>query len=287
MGMKRVLVFGGHGRLGKRIVQVFSNDWEVVAPKHFEMPVESPHVWKFVETIAPHLVINCAAMNGMEACHKDPEQAVAVNTMAVANLATVCQDLGIRFIHFSSDYAIDKIGVYGATKAAGESLALICSNSLVIRLMSIYDTDFAGSLGPVDQFNKGRGSINNPIKVLSQTTAPTFCGWIAEVTHALAKHGGEKGILHLAPSGRISKLLFGYRALELFCDETDCHIVEGNELALRRPDCSLFDLRQTEKILHMLGHILPTIEENLIQCHETWEHEIHAGTTRTSASRSA
>ncbi|MBM3605608.1 MAG: dTDP-4-dehydrorhamnose reductase [Alphaproteobacteria bacterium] len=87
-----------------------------------------------IRRIAPAAVINAAAYTAVDRAESDAETARLVNAEAPAAMARACADLGIPFLHVSTDYVFDgagdrprseeaptaPLGVYGATKLAGE-----------------------------------------------------------------------------------------------------------------------------------------------------------------------
>jgi dTDP-4-dehydrorhamnose reductase len=278
----KILVFGGSGRLGKRVVQILAPEYTVIAPSHEEMAVESRYLPDYIKAISPKLVINCTAFNGMEACHEDPMKAIDVNSVAPGIMACATRDIGARFIHFSSDYATIPFGVYCSTKAAGEQNALINQDALVIRVMSIYDTtDFAGALGPVTQYRQGRGrEMENPIKVLKQSTSPTYTGWIAKVVLEYVKRLNDNpmtGIVEISPLDFISKADFGRDAINLFIGTRRVYIEIGNELKLPRPELSVFSVKEVFRFLDWLKIPYPTVNDNLQMAYEAWQSETNAG----------
>ncbi|CAM3169293.1 dTDP-4-dehydrorhamnose reductase [Paracoccus nototheniae] len=82
----------------------------------------------------PQAVINAAAYTAVDRAETDTEAARLVNADAPAAMARACAELGIPFVHISTDYVFDgsgeearaedaptgPLGAYGATKLAGE-----------------------------------------------------------------------------------------------------------------------------------------------------------------------
>lgn len=82
----------------------------------------------------PDVVINAAAYTAVDRAEEEPDLAQVINAQAPAAMAQACADLGIPFLHVSTDYVFDGSGtdpwqvnapiaplsVYGRTKAAGE-----------------------------------------------------------------------------------------------------------------------------------------------------------------------
>ncbi len=82
----------------------------------------------------PSVVINAAAYTAVDKAEHEPELAGLINTQAPAHMAKACAELDTPLVHISTDYVFDgtgetpwrvgdliaPLGVYGATKAAGE-----------------------------------------------------------------------------------------------------------------------------------------------------------------------
>ncbi|MFO1140175.1 MAG: dTDP-4-dehydrorhamnose reductase [Paracoccus sp. (in: a-proteobacteria)] len=79
-------------------------------------------------------VINAAAHTAVDRAESEPDLARAINAAAPAAMAAACAALDVPFVHISTDYVFDgagdrprvetdptgPLGVYGATKLAGE-----------------------------------------------------------------------------------------------------------------------------------------------------------------------
>ena len=104
----------------------------------------------------PALVVNTAAYTAVDAAESDAEAALRANRDGPARLATLCEAAGIPLIHVSTDYVFDgrkgtpyietdptsPIGVYGASKLAGEQAALaLCHQAVVLRTSWIYSAN--------------------------------------------------------------------------------------------------------------------------------------------------
>jgi len=161
--------------------------------------------------IRPSLVINCAAYTAVDAAEEDVDTARLVNATAVGALARACDQLGARFVTFSTDYVFDgtKAGgyvesdptnpqsVYGVTKLEGEQLALHDHpDALVVRtswLLSGTHPNFASTMIKLIR--------NGPVQVVDdQRGRPTLADDLARVTlDAIDREAS--GVLHLANEG--------------------------------------------------------------------------------------
>lgn len=148
----RVLIFGASGRTGQVLRQAAElAGYEVVAPSHADCPLEQAvAVSELVLGCEAELVVNCAAVSGLEACAADPLQAHLVNAVAPAAMALACRHTGARFVHLSTDYVLcgrrpglkdesakcRPICWYGESKREGELQVLEALPSAVVARVS-------------------------------------------------------------------------------------------------------------------------------------------------------
>lgn len=131
-----VLVFGRNGQLAQALLR---HPWEggrrVVALGSAEADIRNAGaIAAAVVEYRPTLIVNAAAYTAVDKAESEPELAHAVNAAGPAALANVAAAASIPFIHVSTDYVFngtgtrpyqetdptDPLGVYGATKLAGE-----------------------------------------------------------------------------------------------------------------------------------------------------------------------
>jgi dTDP-4-dehydrorhamnose reductase len=132
----RVAILGGSGQLGSALQEAFRG-CEVVAPARSVSPVEDGGaLGALLDDVRPQVLINCTAFHHVDTCEREPEQAFAINALAVDRAAVLCAARGVGFATISTDYVFDgRLGrayreddatnpltAYGASKAAGESL---------------------------------------------------------------------------------------------------------------------------------------------------------------------
>ena len=137
--MKRVLVTGAGGQLGKSIQELAPEyaSLEFFFMDKTELDITSwDQVFDRFRQVEPDYCINCAAYTKVDQAEKTPEPAYAVNVIGVKNLARACAEMGTTLIHISTDYVFDgkkkegylpedqpnPINVYGKTKLEGERI---------------------------------------------------------------------------------------------------------------------------------------------------------------------
>jgi dTDP-4-dehydrorhamnose reductase len=127
-----VLVVGSGGQLGFELLRAsWPHGWRVIGKTHAELDVSDARAVRVaLAELKPALVVNAAAYTQVDRAEDEPERAFAVNRDGAAHLA----DGKIPLIHVSTDYVFDgeksgpylesdavaPLGVYGASKLAGE-----------------------------------------------------------------------------------------------------------------------------------------------------------------------
>ena len=149
----RILIVGASGMLGYTLLHAFSQDesYEVHGTVRNERKLDSidlqgvcvhPNidvlsgiegVKTLIETIKPEIVINCVGIIKQLNESKLPVHAIKINSLLPHQLASFCDDVDARMIHFSTDcvfsgndgmYCEDSIpdatDLYGRSKLLGE-----------------------------------------------------------------------------------------------------------------------------------------------------------------------
>ena len=136
-GNKSILVFGKNGQVGSELSRaVLPRGWAVLGLNRLDADItRSEEVRRPVINSGCAAVVNAAAYTAVDKAESEREQAMAVNGDGPANLADACAEARVPLIHISTDFVFDgrkesaydetdpvnPIGVYGESKAAGES----------------------------------------------------------------------------------------------------------------------------------------------------------------------
>ena len=158
-----ILVFGATGLIGNRLVRTLSEDFDVFGTtRQFKFP--NPKFYQLlkkenwliisdlkrmfeietkIKLLKPNVIVNCLGITKQKAGAFDIQECVTVNALFPHQLSTICRELDIRLIHFSTDcvfsgqkgnYTEDDIpdptDTYGRTKVLGE---LLNDHDLTIR----------------------------------------------------------------------------------------------------------------------------------------------------------
>jgi dTDP-4-dehydrorhamnose reductase len=276
----KLAVIGANGQLGTDLQEVLSAEHDVTALNHADIEITDVNSVKTVlSSVKPDIVLNTAAYHIVPEAEKLPDKAFRINGTGTLNLAGVCQDLGIRLVHYSTDYVFDgkkqkpyteddcpnPLNVYANTKLSGEYFALNYSDkSYVIRVSGIY--------GKVPCRAKGGNFITTMIKLAKEkpevrvvndeilTPTPTY--HIAKNTAALIETDAF-GLYHMSCEGECSWYEFARVIWEALQLETPLYpaSVKDFPLVVKRPFYSVLE----NKNLNGLGiNEMPAWKESLL-----------------------
>ncbi len=162
--MRRILVTGCNGQLGRAINKVYADavkSGEVVLV-NTDVGIEGVtslditdinEVESFVEAEKIDVIINCAAFTNVNAAESAWDAAYKVNAIGPRNLAIASTKYDVKLIHVSTDYVFDgtsdkpytefdapaPLGAYGKTKYEGEQFVKQFSKRfMIIRTAWLY-----------------------------------------------------------------------------------------------------------------------------------------------------
>ena len=140
--MKKILVTGCNGQLGRAIQKQYANEVEFVLTDvvsgegYVSLDITNiDQVMSLVRSEKPDVIINCAAHTNVDKCEEQWDLAFKINALGPRNLAIAAKEVGAKLVHVSTDYVfpgtspealkeIDPVGpksAYGRTKLEGEN----------------------------------------------------------------------------------------------------------------------------------------------------------------------
>jgi len=214
----RVAVLGSHGQLGRDLVPRLPGEVMALTRTDIDLSMLESTTARLAE-IQPDVVINCAAYNLVDKAEAEPDLAWRVNANGVRDLAKAAAAIGARFVHFSTDYVFGldagrtspltetdlpgPVSIYGASKLAGEHLALAANpRSLIIRTCGLYGVHGTGGKGGNFVETMLRlAEQGKSVKVVDdQHCTPTATADLAEATVRLLATGAT-GLFHITNAG--------------------------------------------------------------------------------------
>ena len=193
----------------------------------------------------PDAVVNCAAYTDVDGAEGDRAAAQAVNGDGAGHVARAAEEVGATIVHVSTDYVFDgskrapwvesdpvgPLGVYGATKLAGE-LAVMTGNPAhaIVRTAWLFG---AGGRNFVDTMLALGAERDEVTVVTDQVGCPTWTGHLAGALVELAERPDDTGVHHVAAAGSCS---WNELAIEVFDrGGVDCRVLPTTSDAFPRP----------------------------------------------------
>ena len=259
----RALVFGGTGIVGRALVREGRRrGWSTLGLSHGQGEItDGRRVNDACAAFRPDLIVNCAAFTQVDLCESEPGRALAVNGVAVGNLARAAESTGARLVHLSTDYVFDGAATapyredhptgprssYGRSKLEGELQALSSDRALVVRTSWIFG---AGGANFVDTI-AGRilGGQRSFRVVCDQLGAPTWAPFLARAVADLGEWG-TTGVVHYQNRPAVSWYGFAQEIARRLDPEVEVTPIPTDEAPrpAPRPNYSVLAVERFEEI---------------------------------------
>lgn len=210
--MSGLLVFGLGGQLSTEL-QMQAPEARFLGQDQADL-TDPAACASLLRQIAPAAVINAAAHTAVDRAESEPETAHLINATAPAAMARAAADLGIPFLHVSTDYVFDgsgerpwretdatgPLGVYGASKLAGEQgVAAAGGQWAVLRTSWVFSAHGANFVRTMLRLGAEREELR---VVADQHGGPTPARAIASacltMIRAMQADPGRGGLYHFA-----------------------------------------------------------------------------------------
>ena len=236
----KVIITGAAGQLGQALrrcvpVAIAGEPVELIATSRSggegALPLDladAAACRALVEQHKPDWLINAGAYTAVDKAESEPELARAVNAGAPAAFAEALQATGGRLLQVSTDFVfngaqgspyrpdqpVDPLGVYGATKAAGETAAaaaLTAPKLCILRTSWVYGPVGKNFLLTMLRLLREREQLG---VVADQVGCPTATQGLAQACWAVLEHG-VSGLHHWCDAGAASWYDFAVAIAEL------------------------------------------------------------------------
>ena len=223
----KILLFGASGQVGAELRRSLAPLGEVVLTTRSGMlddgaacevaDFASPDsLADLVARIAPDAVVNAAAYTAVDRAEDDHAAAFRVNAEAPRAIAAACAKRNALLVHYSTDYVFDgsgkrpyreddataPLGVYGASKLAGEHAVRDSgARHFIFRSAWVYAAHGKNFLLTMLRLAKERDELR---VVADQVGTPTSAELIAYATATAIRSPRGSGLWHLTASGQAS-----------------------------------------------------------------------------------
>lgn len=216
-----VLVFGATGKLGSAMARTFrAAGSQVIGLGSAAVDARDPAaVAAALEQHRPSLVVNAAAMLGIDPCENDPAAAFRLNALFPGQVAGWASHQGIPLVHistdavfpdgagdgFDEDAAARPINVYGTSKYAGDCLVLAASPRHLVCRISLQFGSIAGAPRQFVERMLQRMRAGEPeLRIAADIICnPSYSDDVAQRVVELAQSGAS-GLFHVANAGHAS-----------------------------------------------------------------------------------
>jgi len=219
--MKRILIIGSEGMLGKALLSSFKGpDIEVIgtdirAEKNPLDITKPDDTTDFIKQIRPDVVIHAAAYTDVDGCELNLNDAYLVNTEGTKNVANACKHAGAFLVYISTDFIFDgtktmpyieddapsPISIYGRSKLQGEErIRQLLEQYLIIRTSWLFGENGKNFVDTI--INKAESG--EPLRVVDdQRGSPTYANDLVDGIAGLLLKDFDLNIkiLHITNSG--------------------------------------------------------------------------------------
>lgn len=288
---RRILVVGGNGMLGQRLIEFYNqlNDVELLATSveqnsvfedisYIQSDISNRNeIKKVVYDFYPDFIINAAAYTNVDKSESERELAWKINVKGVEYLSETARVLDSHLIHISTDYIFDgkngpynenatpnPLGYYGRTKLASENTLKIsgCKNT-ILRTNVLYGTarfsrpDFVKWV--VESLK-----VKKEIKIVDdQINNPTFIDDLIQGINKILELGKE-GVYNIGGNEFLNRYDFTVMIADFFnLDKNLIRKIKTSELnqPARRPlKSGLITLKAQSELGYKPHTILQTLE---------------------------
>jgi dTDP-4-dehydrorhamnose reductase len=291
--MRRILVIGAKGMLGKDLVEILRSssrvdqrlDWEVFGWDIEEIDIqEEKNTVTKIESLQPDMVINIAAYTNVDGCESHDEKAFAINAEGMRHVALGALRCRAKVVYLSTDYIFDgkkrepyleddpphPLSVYGRSKLRGEQYVQeMVEDALIVRtqwLYGKYGNNFVASVLRQAREKEVLSIVND------QVGSPTHTIDLSRAISVLIQCDA-RGVFHVANSDLCTWFAFGQEILKLSGME-GVRIVPISSEELGRPATRpLYSVLNTEKLKRETGMTLRPWSEALKEYLLDWESE--------------
>ncbi len=278
---KTILVTGANGQLGNEMRRVAkSSSDRYIFTDVAELDItDYAAISKLISESGVDVIVNCAAYTNVDKAEDDEALANLLNNTAVGYLAMAAKVSDATLIHISTDYVFDgsahtpyteeqathPIGVYGATKLAGEQSVIESGcNYIIIRTSWLYSQWGGNFVKTMQRLTAERESLS---VIFDQIGTPTYAGDLADaINHIITTDQlSESGRYHFSNEGVCSWYDFAHAICHKSGNSCKISPIHSDEYPAKvtRPHYSVLDKTEIKKVF---GIEIPHWSESLDKC---------------------
>ena len=296
---RKILVTGSGGMLGTELCAALSDDYEIAGLDIVQKTEDRRQKTDFVKCdiadkkftrktiieLKPDIIIHAAAWTDVDGCERNAEKAKKINETGTENVAQAAGETGALLVYMSTDFIFDgnkktpyveddlsaPLGVYAATKLAGEKIVKKLKKSIIIRTSWLYGKNGKSFVETILEKTKKETTLK---VVDDQVGSPTYTKDLAVGIRKLLdimlrrtpNHSplcglgtgqardegrGTKEIFHISNKGEVSRFDYAKEILKVAGLETvKVEPAKSAELhcVVKRPAYSVLDNTKFERL---------------------------------------
>jgi len=214
--MKKILLLGNTGKMGLALTDLLKNDYVIEGKNSKDFDAENfPSVRSLIEDSKPDIVINTAALLGIDPCEENPEKAFQINTLYPKFLAELSNKHKFILCHFSTDAVFndDKryyrteadlpapLNIYGMTKYGGDCcIQAGTEHHYIFRIPILFGETYKNNqfVEKMIDFMKKKPLVRVSSDIFS---SPTYSRDVAEKIKEILIDRYSYGLYHIANRG--------------------------------------------------------------------------------------
>ncbi len=252
--MKKILVTGANGQLGRAICKEYSGEniefikTDIIKTDEVDTIMDITNideVMSLVREHKPEVIINCAAHTNVDKCEVETDLAYKINAIGARNLSIAATEADARMMHISTDYvfegngtkpytefdATNPISAYGRTKLAGENFVKeFAKKHFILRTAWLYG-DGKNFVKTMLRLSESHDEVN---VVCDQLGSPTSASELARMIHFL-ENTDNYGLFHATCEGDTNWADFAEEIFRLAGKNTKVNHVTSEEYAKMNP----------------------------------------------------
>ncbi len=221
----KISCVGRSGQTARSLAAAVQNDQSIsfIAGGRSEADLrDARSLIAFIDRTRPDVLINAGAYNFVDKAESEPDEAMLINAEGPRALARRCRELGIAFIHMSTDCVFDggkaspyteedealPLSAYGRSKRAGEqAVAEEYPDAMTTRVAWVFSEYGDNFVSKMMEF-AGKRPV---LKVVNdQVGPPTYAPDIAAALIRAAKEkaaggSGLSGLMHVVSSDTLDR----------------------------------------------------------------------------------
>lgn len=250
--MKKVLVTGCNGQLGRAIQKEYAGEVEFILTDVVEGEgitaldiTDIDAVMALVTERRPDVIINCAAHTNVDACEQQWDLAYRINAIGPRNLSIAATAVDAKMVHVSTDYVFEgngtcpytefdmphPVSAYGKTKVEGENFVKqFAKKFFILRTAWLYG-DGKNFVKTMLRLSKTHDEVS---VVCDQLGSPTSAVELAKMIHFL-EPTDNYGIFHATCEGDTNWADFTETIFEKMGVDCKVNHVTSEEYAAMNP----------------------------------------------------